>query len=189
MVRSALIRRLSLLTALIVVSGAGSAEPTQKIIERQGVRFALSYSDAGSINTLHLDISIGSQPLASIDSEIDGTVTDVVSADLDGNGYPEIYLFVTSAGSGSYGSIVGWSSNRNRSFTPIAVAPLDSNVELAGGYMGHDRYSIEGGTLIRRFPIYNPGDTNASPSGGVRELHYQLVAGEAGWELRPATRR
>ena len=50
--------------------------------------------------------------------------------------------------------------------------------------MGHDEFSIVESSLVRRFPIYLKGDTNASPSGGTRQLQYKLLAGEAGWILQ-----
>jgi len=34
-------------------------------------------------------------------------------------------------------------------------------------------------TLAQRFPIYKEGDTNANPTGGIRQIEYQLVDGEA----------
>ena len=39
-------------------------------------------------------------------------------------------------------------------------------------------------TLVRRFPVYRDGDTNAKPTGGMRQIQYKLAAGEAGWLLR-----
>jgi hypothetical protein len=38
---------------------------------------------------------------------------------------------------------------------------------------------------LRRFPVYDDGDTNSAPTGGKRQVHYELVAGEAGWVLEP----
>jgi hypothetical protein len=40
-----------------------------------------------------------------------------------------------------------------------------------------------GNALVRRFPVYRAGDTNAGPTGGIRQLQYRLVPGEAGWIL------
>jgi len=37
--------------------------------------------------------------------------------------------------------------------------------------------------LVQRFPVYKTGDTNSEPTGGMRQLQYRLVAGEAGWIL------
>ena len=40
-------------------------------------------------------------------------VSDVFVADLDGNGFDEIYIVSKSAGSGSYGSVLGFASNKD----------------------------------------------------------------------------
>jgi hypothetical protein len=50
--------------------------------------------------------------------------------------------------------------------------------------MGHDTFKIEGEKLVRIFPIYNKGDTNENPTGGVRELVYALYPGESMWQLK-----
>lgn len=52
------------------------------------------------------------------------------------------------------------------------------------GYMGHDQFTVIESTLGRRFPVYRPGDTNGTPTGGMRQLEYKLAPGEAGWVLR-----
>ena len=39
--------------------------------------------------------------------------------------------------------------------------------------------------LVRRFPLYNRGDSNAKPTGGIRQVTYKLVPGEAIWQLKP----
>ena len=41
-------------------------------------------------------------------------VADVLVADLDGNGFDEIYVITRSAGSGSYGDVLAFASNRDR---------------------------------------------------------------------------
>jgi hypothetical protein len=51
--------------------------------------------------------------------------------------------------------------------------------------MGHDQYAVVETRLVRRFPVYRPGDSNASPTGGTRQVSYKLVPGEAMWQLRP----
>jgi hypothetical protein len=50
--------------------------------------------------------------------------------------------------------------------------------------MGHDAYAVGEGVLLHRFPIYRDGDTNANPTGGIRQVQYKLVQGEAGWILK-----
>ena len=41
--------------------------------------------------------------------------------------------------------------------------------------------------LVREFPIYRPGDSNAKPTGGTRHVYYKLVRGEASWQFMPVS--
>lgn len=116
-------------------------------------------------------------------------VEEVILADLDKNGFEEIYLFTRSAGSGSYGNIYGVASNKDKSATLIYVPEIsEKQIEKGGlfeGFMGHNKFSIEDGKLINIFPVYLEGDNNANPTGGKRKILYRLIAGEAGWILGP----
>jgi len=111
-------------------------------------------------------------------------VSDVFLADLDGNGFDEIYIITTAAGSGSYGSVLGFASNKDKSLSMIHFPEMQKGDEKFEGYMGHDTFTIEGRKLVRVFPLYSKGDTNESPTGGRRKLVYGLVPGEAAWQLR-----
>lgn len=109
-------------------------------------------------------------------------ISSAITADLDKNGYDELYLVSTSVGSGSYGNIVGVASNRDKSISYVFVPEMDPNDKLPGklfdGYEGHDQYAIENGTLIRRFPF--KGDKT-----NLKAISYQIVQGEGGWILSP----
>jgi hypothetical protein len=111
-------------------------------------------------------------------------ISNVFVADLDGNGFDEIYIVTTAAGSGSYGSLLGFASNKDKSLSMIHFPEKREGDAHLEGYMGHDTFTIESRKLVRLFPIYNKGDTNESPTGGRRKLVYGLVPGEAGWQLR-----
>lgn len=108
--------------------------------------------------------------------------------DLDDNGFEEIYLITTSVGSGSYGNIYGYSSNSDKSVSPIYIPPIHENDLAPGalyeGYMGHDSIYLDKGKLMRQFPIYLEGDPNCCPTGGKATIAYKLVPGEATWQLR-----
>lgn len=163
---------------------ATAGAPFDRTLELQGVSFRVNSLNAGSVNALtirpaglEIDNSAKSQ-------EIDGTVTAAEVADLNRDGSPEVYVYVTSAGSGSYGSLVAYASNRRKSMSAIYLPPLTNSRRASRGYMGHDGFEVADGVLRRRFPVYRSGDTNARPTGGVREVDYRLVAGEAGWILR-----
>ena len=111
-------------------------------------------------------------------------ISDVFIADLDANGFDEIYIITTSAGSGSYGTVLGFASNKDKSLSMINFPEMREGDEHFDGYMGHDTFKIEDQRLVRTFPIYNEGDTNQNPTGGTRKLLYGLFPGEAMWQLK-----
>lgn len=115
-------------------------------------------------------------------SDID-PLTKVLVADLDQNGFDEIYLITQSAGSGSYGKVFGFASNRDKSLSAIDTDEINKT-DKGTGYRGHDSYSIGNGCLTLEFPEYKENDANAQPAGGVKKLCYSLVSNEAGYQLK-----
>jgi hypothetical protein len=105
-------------------------------------------------------------------------------ADINGDHFPELYVYAQSIGSGSYGSVLAFSSNKNLSVSDIYIPPLDEKSKASHGYMGHDDFAAVEGTFVHRFPVYKDGDTNANPTGGTRQLQYKLKPGEAGWLMK-----
>ena len=101
-------------------------------------------------------------------------ISEIFMADLDSNGFEELYIVTQSAGSGSYGRIIGYSSNRDKSGTSIHVEDQDSSPSEE--YSGHDRYSIGKKGLIRTYKNY---------TGQEGQVLYKLLKGEAGWILKP----
>ncbi|MCA3556219.1 PliI family lysozyme inhibitor of I-type lysozyme [Aestuariivirga sp.] len=172
---------------LAVLSAPGSADAGNgfsRRLELQGVKFDVSATNEGSINQLTIVPHGLHEQRGPVTVEIDGTVSGAEIADLDANGFPEIYIYVTSAGSGSYGSLVGYAVNNNKSMTGIHLPPIADDAKHNSGYMGHDEFAVVEGTFVQRFPIYGTMDSNAQPSGKTRQLQYKLKAGEAGWVLR-----
>lgn len=149
-----------------------------------GHQFLVSSANDSSINTARLIVSNKDTKLFDTLIELDGVLTGAEVADLDSNGYPEIYIYATSAGSGSYASVNGYASNSGKSFSEVYMPPLAADDPLNEGFMGHDQYRVVENRLVRRYPLYNDADTNAAPTGKTRQLQYRLEAGEAGWILR-----
>jgi hypothetical protein len=162
------------------------ALPFSSTLEHQGIRFRVQSPNEGSINQVTITPSGFKVKVDPIVQEIDGIISDAKVADLNGDGYPEVYVFTVSAGSGSYGNVIGYSSNRDLSLTEIFLPPLAEEGKAANrGYMGHDRFEIVEGRLVRQFPIYRQNDPNARPSSKkTRQIQYKLISGEAGWLLR-----
>lgn len=166
------------------VSTTGAPAAFDKTLTWKGITFrvtAANDSSAGTVTIVPSGLTVTSD---TITQEIDGTVVGAEVADLDVNGWPELYVFTRSAGSGSYGSVIGQAVNNGKSLSAIFLPDIAEDAKLAQGYMGHDEFAIVENSLARRFPIYAPGDTNAAPSGKMRQVSYALAAGEAGWVLR-----
>ncbi len=150
----------------------------------QGIGFHVTSSGRSSINNLTIvpdGLEIDNAP---IERKIDGTVRGLEVADLNVDGSPEIYVYVVSAGSGSYGSLVAYAANRRKSLSEIYLPPITEDQAASAGYMGHDAFAVVENRLVRRFPVYREQDTNANPTGGMRQLQYRLLPGEAGWLLK-----
>ncbi len=112
-------------------------------------------------------------------------IADVFTADINKDGFDELYVITRSAGSGSYATIYAWSSNRDKSVTPVYVKELSEKEKekIFKGYMGHDSVYVSGDRLYRKFPVYKDGDANCCPSGGTKVVQYILKNGEASWIL------
>ncbi|MFD2554131.1 PliI family lysozyme inhibitor of I-type lysozyme [Sphingobacterium tabacisoli] len=121
----------------------------------------------------------------SIDNDIHShditgqTVLDAQIGDMNKDGYPEVLVYTQSHGSGSYGSIIGYSVNKGKSLSQIYFPPTAANPKINKGYLGHDSFSLVDGYLIQKFPVYQEGDTNANPTGKHRAIKYELTDGES----------
>ena len=155
------------------------SESFQGVLSLQGISFDVSTSGQGSIQKLSIQPAGLSIINRELNHEIDGRVVDAEIEDLDADGYPELLVYTQSAGSGSYGDVIAYSVNNGKSVSQAYLPPLSEKPEAAEGYMGHDEFMLIENSLARRFPIYKEGDTNANPTGGMRQIQYKLVDGEA----------
>lgn len=112
------------------------------------------------------------------------TVINAEIGDLNIDSYPEMFVYLTSDGSGSYGKLIGYSVNNGKSVSQVYLPEISENKEVSIGYMGHDEMAIVENSFCQRFPIYKDGDSNANPTGGMRQIQYKLVDGENGRTLK-----
>jgi hypothetical protein len=125
-------------------------------------------------------LKVGDPPF---EDELDGTAGRAEIADLDGDGWPELYVYVSASGSGRHGSLIAYAVNNGKSMTRIYLRPLTEDATASMGYMGRDEFEVVENRLVRRFPIRSDGDAGSEPSGITRQLEYRLTPGEAGWVL------
>lgn len=174
---------LLLATALPGSAWAGAA--FNKTLKLQGISFQVQSSGEGSQQHLSITTTGAKPAIKTIHQTVNGQVVGAEVADLNANGLPEIYVFVQSAGSGSYGELVAYAAMKSSELSPITLPELTG--APSQGYQGHDQFEVVEGCLVRRFPIYKPTDSNAKATGGERQICYGLKAGEAGWILRPTS--
>ena len=148
-----------------------------------------TFSKKLALNTIAFEINVTDKKLsiqpsgltidnAKISKEIEGTVTNAEIGDLNGDGFPEILVYITSDGSGSYGSIIGYSVNDGKSMSEIFMPDIFNNSKTSKGYMGHDEFAIVENSFCQRFKTYNPQDSNSNPTGKMRQIQYKLKEGE-----------
>ena len=112
------------------------------------------------------------------------TVVNAEIGDLNIDSYPEVFVYLTLDGSGSYGKLIGYSVNNGKTVSQVYLPEISENKEVSIGYMGHDEMAIVENSFCQRFPIYKDGDSNANPTGGMRQIQYKLVDGENGRTLK-----
>jgi len=154
------------------------------VCELQDVSFRVTCANDSSLNVVTIEPSGLVIDISPIEREVDGLIVGAEVADLDADSSPEINVYISSAGSGSYGSLVAYAANDNQSLSEIYLPPLTEESEISKGNMGHDEFAVVETTFVRRFPVYREGDVNPDPIGGSRQLQYRLEPGEAGWTLR-----
>jgi len=177
------VSKVGLISCSGTISGSSNAPTEYKTKTGKTIIISETHPVGQSLSTIEISTKDFEHNYPEIYEDRD-PISDVFIADLDGNGFDEIYIITTSAGSGSYGAVLGFASNKNKSLSMINFPGIQERDENFEGYMGHDTFKIEDQKLVRTFSIYNEGDTNKHPTGGSRKLVYGLYPGEAMWQLK-----
>ena len=143
-------------------------------------KFTVNAPDSGRVREVIIKAYRGQLLLTNFRVKVDGAAVGAEVADLDNNRFPELYVYSTSVGSGSFGRVYGWQflPERKADITPKNWLPPP-----VPGYMGHDSLWLEPGILCRKYPIYQPGNANAEPSGGFNTMRYKLKPAGTGFVL------
>lgn len=143
-------------------------------------KFTVTAPDSGRVREVTIKAYRGQLLLTNFRVKVDGAVVGAEVADLDGNRFPELYVYSTSVGSGSFGRVYGWQFLPERK---ADIIPKNWLLPAASGYMGHDSLWLEHSIFCRKYPVYQPGDANAEPSGGFKLMRYKLKSAGTGFVL------
>ncbi len=174
---------LAMLLALLSAQ-ADSSMAFDKTLFTGNISFQVHCDNNSSLNRLTIKPKGLQGSNKEIYLEADGAVTGAQIGDINHDGSPELYIYINSAGSGSYGSLVAYSADHNKSLSLIHLKEMTKKQMEDWGYMGHDGFKLGRNSLDRSFPVYKKGDNNANPSGGIKVLHYKLSSEEATWQLK-----
>lgn len=143
-------------------------------------KFTVTVPDSGRVREVIIKAYRGQLLLTNFRVKVDGAIVGAEVADLDSNRFPELYVYSTSVGSGSFGRVYGWQFLPERK---ADITPKNWLLPAIPGYMGHDSLWLEHDILCRKYPVYQPGDANAEPSGGFNTIRYKLKPAGTGFVL------
>ena len=145
-------------------------KPFSVVLHYNVYTFSVSAVPNEGISELIVRAYRGNLLLTRFQIPADGIVLHADVADLDNNRFPELYVYARSDGSGSFGNVYAWQFLLSYR---ADIKPMNW-FALPDGYMGHDSLWVEGNALCRRYPVFQPGDANFQPSGGLQTVYYQL---------------
>ena len=105
-------RKSQLAVAMFWVASVAFAAGFESNLEVQGITFRVTCPNDSSRPALTVvpgGLEIDNSPVTR---KVDGEVVDAEVADLNVDGSPEVYVYVRSAGSGSYGSLIAFAANQ-----------------------------------------------------------------------------
>lgn len=135
-------------------------------------------------DSLYIETKGKEIPTQTVQRDMMGyTVIGSEVGDLNIDGRPEVMVYLSSDGSGSYGCLMGYSITKDAQLLALELPDLSLDKKNSKGYMGHDEFAIVENTFCRRFPVYKDGDTNANPTGGTRQIQYKLPKTDGAYTL------
>lgn len=156
---------------------ATGSVPYSKSLRFNVYTFTVTAADSGASGELTVKAHRGALLLTNFRVRVNGAVVNAEVADLDNNRLPELYVYSISTGSGSFGHVYAWQFLPERKAT---IVPVNWRLLTDEGYMGHDSLWVGRDVLCRRYPVFQSGNGNSEPTGGVRVVRYRLKSiGEA----------
>ena len=115
-------------------------------------------------------------------------IDTVIIADINNDGFEEMYIFTKGFSPGAYDHVFGVTSDEDKSYKEInfySVKPADvAERGFLNGWQGQDVYTFENNSIKRTFPVYNAGDFYNNPSRGYRTLYYTIEKTDSGFYFK-----
>jgi len=108
----------------------------------------------------------------------------VVVADIDSDGFEELYIFTKGFLPGEFDHVFGVASIEDKYYCEITFPGItEEDIKSGGifeGYNGKDVYKIKNNILERTFPVHKNADTYENPQSGYKTIYYTLEKNASG---------
>lgn len=131
--------------------------------------FSVSADDTASVRQMTIKAYRGKLLLTNFKVQLNGTVTNAEVADLDKNGFPELYIYSTNEN--SLGRVHAWQFLAERK---AAITPVNWPLATDKAYMGQDSLWVDRASLCRKYPAYQVVKGKKVATGYTHWVRYRL---------------
>jgi hypothetical protein len=103
--------------------------------------------------------------------DLEGSIKDVLNADMDNDGHPEIFIHTQATDSTNAAKVFAFEYNDNNARS-IDFPRLTRSQRK--GYRGNDNFFVKDGNLMREFDVYDENDSLAKKPVQKRLIQYAL---------------
>lgn len=161
----------------------GQNVPFEETLREGSISFTVSSPNVPERNTM----VIYSQGLENRNDtfqiEVAGMVHDAQLADLNTDGFPEVYVFTQQKEEEQKGDVYIFTSFRNRSYGQAFLQELPQANTLMPEQRSVDHFALGDSLLIRK--VAAAGATGEDAAAATKEIVYELKSGEASYQLVP----
>jgi CRISPR/Cas system-associated protein endoribonuclease Cas2 len=106
--------------------------------------------------------------------DLEGSIKDVLNADMDNDGNPEIFIHTQSTDSTNAAKVFAFEYNNDKA-RELDFPRLTRSQRK--GYRGNDNFFVKDGNLMREFNVYEESDSLAKKPVQKRLIQYNLSGG------------
>jgi hypothetical protein len=151
-----------------------------KTLEMKGLTFEVNATEVDGETLVTVQPSGLSAGDEYAQYDFSGKVLDAHIVDMDNDSWPEVLIVIRIDGPSKQCSVVPYTVVNGVRLVEMYFPSILNDTYYSNGYKGEDEISLVDKYLIQLFPVYKHGDKNGQPTGGTRQLQYELQVKENG---------
>jgi hypothetical protein len=160
----------------------GQNVPFEKTVSEGKISFTVSSPNVPERNTMVIFSKGLENRNDTFQIEVSGQVHAAQLADLNTDGFPEVYVFTQQKENELKGNVYVFTSYRNRSYGQAYLRELPAANNLMPAQGGMDHFALEDGQLVRKV---GPAAEGEAATAQATSIVYELKSGEASYQLVP----